>query len=542
MSIGEVDPITAEVVARQLLSTAEEMSATLMRTAFSPNIKERADCSTAIFDRAGRVVAQAQRVPIHLGSMIGAVEAIRARYRDDEIRPGDMFAANDPYNGGGTHLPDINVIAPVFWRGEVVAFVANIAHHADVGGMVPGSESAVCRSIFQEGLRLPPVRVMREGQPSREVLDIILLNSRTPDERMGDLHAQFAANHAGLRGVADLFARYGAATASAMAAYLDFTRRRFEAAIAAIPDGTFRAEDFLDGESDGERARIALDLTIDGKKMVFDFTGSAGQLTWARNIPNQALLATVYTVAKSLLDPDVPANAGYFETMEIIAPQGSVVQPVPPAPVGCRSISCGVLGDTIAAAFSEALPGRGIAGSGPHHLVIFAGPDPRRGDYFVNYETVAGGMGARATRDGMDGVRVHASGAANLPIEALEHAYPLRLEQYAVREGSGGEGRFRGGNGVVRDYRVLAEGVQVSLSSERQNVPAPGLAGGAVGQTGAFVLNPGGGDEQVLDAAAADVALRVGDVLSIRTPGSGGYGHVTTEPEHAPASADKETS
>lgn len=540
MSAADVDPITAEVVARQLLSTAEEMSATLMRTAFSPNIKERADCSTAVFDGAGRVVAQAQRVPIHLGSMIGAVEAIRARYRDDEIRPGDMFAANDPYNGGGTHLPDINVIAPVFWRDEVVAFVANIAHHADVGGMVPGSEAAVCRSIFQEGLRLPPVRVMRDGQPSREILDIILLNSRTPDERLGDLHAQFAANHTGLRGVADLFERYGSSTVPAMAAYCDFTKRRFEAAIAAIPDGTYLAEDFLDGEVESERARIALDLTINGNRMVLDFAGSAPQLTWARNIPHQALLATVYTVAKSLLDPDVPANAGYFETMDIRAPQGSVVQPVPPAPVGCRSISCGVLGDTIAAALSKAMPERGIAGSGPHHLVIFAGPDPQRGDYFVNYETVAGGMGARPTRDGMDGVRVHASGAANLPIEALEHAYPLRLERYAVRERSGGDGRYCGGNGVVRDYRVLADGVQVSLSSERQNVPAPGLKGGEAGQTGAFVLNPGCADEQVLGAAAADVSLSVGDVLSIRTPGSGGYGPATPKPKNGSASADEE--
>lgn len=542
MRVSDVDPITAEVVARQLLSTAEEMSATLMRTAFSPNIKERADCSTAIFDAAGRVVAQAQRVPIHLGSMIGAVEAIRARYRDDEIRPGDMFAANDPYNGGGTHLPDINVIAPVFWRDEVVAFVANIAHHADVGGMVPGSEAAVCRSIFQEGLRLPPVRVMRDGQPSREILDIILLNSRTPDERLGDLHAQFAANHTGLRGVAELLARYGTSTVPAMAAFLDFTRRRFEAAIAAIPDGTYRAEDFLDGEDVGERARIALDLTVDGSRMLLDFAGSAPQLTWARNIPHQALLATVYTVVKSLLDPDVPANAGYFATMDVRAPAGSLVQPVPPAPVGCRSISCGVLGDTIAAALSQALPERGIAGSGPHHLVIFAGPDPRRGDYFVNYETVAGGMGARATRNGMDGVRVHASGAANLPIEALEHAYPLRLERYAVRAGSGGNGRYRGGNGVVRDYRVLADGVQVSMSSERQNVAAPGLEGGEPGQTGAFVLNPGRANERVLAAAMADLPLQAGDVLSIRTPGSGGHGPAPSRADAVSAVTNGEAS
>ncbi len=519
-----VDPVTAEVVARGLLSIAEEMGATLIRAAFSPNIKERADCSTAVFDPQGRVIAQAQRVPIHLGSMIGAVESVRTRYGEDDIRPGDMFLANDPYSGGGSHLPDINCIAPVFRDGRIVAYVANIAHHADVGGMVPGSEAAVCRSIFQEGLRLPPVRIVREGEVVRDVFDIVLLNSRTPEERVGDLNAQFAANHTGIRGVTALFDRHGEATAAAIAAYLGFTRRRFEAAIRTIPESTYRAEDFLDGEAEGERARIALALTVKDGTMTLDFTGSSPQLSWARNIPRQALIATVYTVAKSLLDPDVPANAGYFGTISVHAPEGTVVEPVAPAPVGCRSISCGVLGDVIAAALSEALPDRAIAASGPHHLVVFAGDDPRNGSYFVNYETIAGGMGARPYRDGMDAVRVHASGAANLPIEALEHAYPLRLERYALRDGSGGDGAFRGGTGVVRDYRALADGITVSLSSERQHVAPAGRAGGGAGSTGTFVLDPGTDHERVLSAAEADLPFQKDAVLSIRTPGSGGYG------------------
>ena len=519
-----VDPILAEVVSRHLFSIAEEMSATLIRASFSPNIKERADCSTALFDKDGLVIAQAERVPIHLGSMIGAVSAIRSRFEESEIRPGDMFLANDPYSGGGTHLPDINVIAPVFWNDRVVAYVANIAHHADVGGMVPGSEAAVCRSIFQEGLRLPAVRIMSENKINKDVFDIILLNSRTPDERVGDLNAQFASNVTGIRGVHALFERYGDRAEAAIAAYLSYTRKRFIAAIETINPGSYNAEDFLDGEASGESARVALKLTIGDGRLSLDFTGSAPQLSWARNIPHQALLATVYTVAKSMLDPLVPANAGYYDTITITAPSGSVVQPVAPAPVGCRSISCGVLGDVIAEALSQAMPDKAIAGSGPHHLAVFSGVMAGSDGYFVNYETIAGGMGARAYRDGMDAVRVHASGASNLPIETLEHSYPLRVERYALRDGSGGQGTFRGGTGLVRDYRALVDGIHVSLSSERQHFPARGGGGGGDGAVGEFVLNPGTADERVLSSAEEDVPLAKGAVLSIRTPGGGAYG------------------
>ncbi|MBI3041426.1 MAG: hydantoinase B/oxoprolinase family protein [Betaproteobacteria bacterium] len=520
-----VDPIKAEVVARFLLATAEEMGATLTRTAFSPNIKERADCSTAIFDRAGQVIALAQRVPIHLGSMVGAVDEILKRYGASEIRPGDMFIANDPYNGGGTHLPDINIIAPVFIGRRIVAYVANIAHHADVGGMVPGSEAAVCQSIYQEGIRIPPVRIMLEGRLNRDVSDVLLLNSRTPDERIGDLQAQFAANTVGARSVLQLIKRYGVkGTEATVAAYLDFTEKRFRAAIERLPRGVYEAEDFLDGNEEGSVARIRLKLTVGAGRIDFDFAGSDAQLLSARNIPYRALLATVYTVAKTLLDPEVPANAGYYRTLHISAPPGSVVGPVPPAAIGCRSISASVLGDVIARALSQAMPDKALAGCGPHHLYVLSGTDPRTGTYFVDYETLAGGYGARAKRDGADGVRVHASGSSNLPVEALEHAYPFRVERYELREGSGGAGQYRGGAGVIRDYRVLADDIVASLSSERQHVAAKGLAGGKDGVTGAFVLNPGTVEERRLPSAAADVRLPRGSVLRIMTPAGGGYG------------------
>jgi N-methylhydantoinase B len=366
---------------------------------------------------------------------------------------------------------------------------------------------------------------MRSGKLNRDVADILLLNSRTPDERSGDLKAQFAANTVGMRSVLRLFERYGVReTQKTVAAYLDFTEKRFRAAINRLPPGRYEAEDFLDGNVEGERCRIQLALTVGRGRLEFDFAGSDRQLESARNIPYRALLATVYTVAKTLFDPEVPANAGYYRTLHITAPPGCVVGPTPPAAVGCRSISATVLGDVIANALSQAMPDKALAASGPHHLYVLAGTDVRTGAYFVDYETLAGGMGARASRDGVDGVRVHASGSSNLPVEALEHAYPFRVERYALWDGSGGAGKYRGGMGVARDYRVLGDDIVVSLSSERQHVAAPGMQGGGAGACGAFVLNPDTPQERKLPSAAGEVALPRDSVLRICTPGGGGYG------------------
>jgi len=519
------DPVTTEVIARHILAAAEEMGVTLMRTAFSPNIKERNDFSTAIFNANGEVVAQAEHVPIHLGSMIGAIESLKHRFSENEIRPGDMFLANDPYNGGGSHLPDLNLVAPVFHEDRIVAYVANIAHHADVGGMVPGSESAVCNSIFQEGLRLPPVRFVQKGELSRDILGIVLLNSRTPEEREGDLNAQLAANYVGVRAITAMVERYGADLfKQALNSYLSFTERRFKAAIAALPDGHYKAEDFLSGDEQGTMARIACSVTIADGTLTFDFEGTAPQLKTARNIPNQALVATVFCVVKALLDPDAPANGGAFKVIRIKAPAGTIVQPVAPAPVGTRSISCSVLSDVVQVALSQAIPERSFAGSGPHHLLVLAGTDPRTGEYFVNYETVAGAIGAQGHRDGLDAVRTLTSGSANLPIEALEHAYPVRVETYALRSGSGGAGKFCGGDGIVRDYRILGDDVTVSLSGERQDVAAPGVDGGENGATGYFMLDPDG-IAQKLPSAVQEQMLPRNSVFRVATPGGGGCGN-----------------
>jgi N-methylhydantoinase B len=265
-------------------------------------------------------------------------------------------------------------------------------------------------------------------------------------------------------------------------------------------------------------------LAVEGGRLAFDFTGTDRQLGCARNIPHQALIATVYAAAKALLDPEAPANGGAFRVIDVSAPAGTIVQPMPPAPVGARSISCGVLSDVVLAVLSEAMPGKGFARSGPHHLLLLSGTDPRTRRYFVNYETVAGGLGAQSHRDGMDAVRTLTSGSANLPIEALEHAYPLRVERYALRSSSGGPGRYRGGDGIVRDYRILGDDITVSLTGERQRVPARGGAGGADGAPGEFSIDPGGPGERTLPAAVREARLARDSILRIATPGGAGWG------------------
>jgi N-methylhydantoinase B len=326
------DAILTEVVASSLALAAEEMGATLISLAFSPNIKERWDCSSAVFDTEGNVIAQANRVPLHLGSMIGAVEALRAKYRVEHIAQGDMFLANDPYSGGGTHLPDINIIAPVFADGAIVAYVANIAHHADVGGMVSGSESTLCTSIFQEGIRLPMVRISRAGVIEDDIFDIIRLNSRTPDERVGDLQAQIAACRVGAERISGLFHRHGTTTVSAcIAHFLEATGKRFAAAVQALPDGEYESEEFLDPTGTDAGVRLHLRLAVTAGQLHFDFSETAPQLTGSsRNVPRKAVLATVYAIAKSMLDADVSPNSGYFDRITVITRPGTVTDPVPP--------------------------------------------------------------------------------------------------------------------------------------------------------------------------------------------------------------------
>lgn len=527
--VDPVDPVTTEVVGSALLAITDEMSAALVRTAYSPNVKERVDCSTALFGAGGRVLAQSQRLPLHMGSLLGSVRHIVERFPRATLRPGDMFLANDPYHGGGSHLPDFNLVAPIFVHGELVAFAATTAHHSDVGGMVPGSESADCREIYQEGIRIPPVRLCAEGEVRDDIMAIVALNSRTPHDREGDLRAQIAANHVGTARIAELCERYGSDTVAAhFDALLDATERRIRTRLGELTPGEYVHEERLDPLPDGTDVTIRVRLRVGDGALEFDFEGTSRQIEYARNVPYFALAATACCVVKTLLDPEIAANDGFYRTVALTAPAGCLVNPEAPAAVGARALSCGVLADALAGVLSQAVPvERAVAGSAPHQLVVFAGVDPRNDEYFVNYETIAGALGARPTHDGIDGVRIYASGAANLPIEALEQAFPLRVERYELRDGSGGTGLFRGGQGIRRDYRMLAPTVEVSLTGERHQVPAAGLSGGSDGGRGEFVLNPGTEHERRLTNVERGLRLVEGDVLRVDTPGGGGFGATT---------------
>ena len=509
-----------------MLSVAEEIGYTLIRTAHSPNIRERRDCSTAIMDVGGRIVAQAPFIPMHLGSMVGLIGEVLKRFPTEMLQPGEIFIANDPYNGGGAHLPDITVVAPVFHRGRPVAFVANIAHHADVGGMVPGSESAACTTIYQEGIRLPPVRIRPELGRNDPVTQLIMTASRTPSERLGDLQAQLAALNVGVKGVEEVYDRYGAPTVSACVDdYIDYSDRRMRHAIGRLRPGSYSFSDHLDTGEDGSDPNvIRVAVKVDSDSIALDFSGTSPQMPNGKNIPTVATLSVVYCVAKMLLDPDIPANSGTYRRLAVHAPEGCLVNPVSPAAVGARAISCGILGDVVVGALAQAMPERALAASGPHALTTFAGTDPDTGQPFVDYETTAGALGARPYTDGTDAVRVHASGAANLPIESLELSYPMQAVRYELMRDGGGAGTFRGGMSVRRDTRVLGEDATISTTGDRHGHPAPGLEGGLPGSPGEFVLNPDLQPQEGIPSVTAGLPLRPGDIVSVRTPGGGGYG------------------
>lgn len=521
---AERDLITVQVIGNALYTAAEQMGATLIRTAYSPNISERTDCSTAIFDSSGAVVAQAPRIPLHLGSMLGLIE--RLRQSQDDVRPGDMFIGNDPYAAGGTHLPDITVVAPVFCDHELVGYVANIGHHNDVGGMMPGSSSVLASEIVQEGLRLPPVRIFREGSPIRDIIEIVALNSRLPAQREGDLWAQISANVVGIRAVEEIVGRHGlSAVRGAMRELLDHAERRFRSRVTDLPDGIYHATQWLDHNGlSGDPVRIELAMEVKGAALTLDFTGTAAQVPTSRNVPPVAGLASVFCVLKSLLDPQLPPNSGYFRAVHVIFPEGSILNPRPPAAVADRAHTCQIVSEAVVLALSQAIPDRALAASGPLAGGVFSGTDPSTGKFFVDYESYAGALGAQKGQDGMDAIRVHHSNAANLPIECLEALYPLLVERYELRADSGGAGEWRGGLGQRRDYRVLTPSVRVHATSERQRAGAPGIQGGSDGAPATFILNPGR-RQRVLDSIeAADLELVAGDLFRIETAGGGGYG------------------
>ena len=521
------DRITTEVIAHRFAAAADEMMATLVKTAYSPNIKERRDCSVAIFDASGNLLALTAIAPLHLSSLLGLVENITRRHPLDRFRPGDGFLTNDPYVGGGSHLPDLTLASPVFFDGRPVAFVANIAHHSDIGGKVAGSESADCTSIFQEGLRIPPVKLLDAGELCPDVLAFVLLNSRTPREREGDLRAQIATNATGVRRVQECFVRFGADTVhQANRALLDYAESRTRAEIAGLPDGIYENEEVLDNDGVVDRiVRLRVKITIRGDRIHFDFTGTDGQIAGARNMPLAATLSGVYYAVKAVTDPALPPNSGYFRAIGVTAPEGTVVNCRPPAAVGDRGATGNVLGDLLLGALAEAAPERVMAGCGPLHGLIFSGVDPRRDEYFVDYETYAGASGALSAFDGKDAVRVHVSGAANLPVESVEQEFPLTVRRYELIADSGGPGRYRGGLATRRDVTIWAEKGQLAGRGLRQTHGASGLFGGGPGRPGVFVVHPDGNREKRLPGSFSELEMQAGTSIRVETPSGAGFGN-----------------
>ncbi len=518
-----IDPITLEVLRHALAAVAEEMNADLVRTAYSPNIKERRDCSSAVFDPQGQLVAQAESIPVHLGAMPFSVAAVLRAIGDWEA--GDVAVLNDPYCGGA-HLPDITFVAPVFWGETLVGFVANRAHHADVGGMAPGSLPSSAKEIYQEGLRIPPLLLWRRGELNREVLDLILANVRTPHERLGDLRAQYASCQTGIRRLQELAGRYREKLLRAgMGAILDYAERRMRAALAQLPPGTAEFVDYLDDDGIGtEPLPIRARVTVGSGQIEVDFAGTAPQAAGPVNAVFAVTASAVYYTVRAVADPTIPPNAGCYRPIAIRAPEGSLVNPRPPAPVGGGNLETSQrIVDVLLGALAQLVPERVVAAcQGTMNNVALGGLDPRTGKPYAFYETIAGGLGARPFADGIDGVHSHMTNTLNTPIEALELAYPLRVLCYEFVPGSGGPGKYRGGLGLRRDLTPLGHVARVSLLTDRRRTRPYGLAGGQPGAPGKNLLIREGKEIEL--PGKLTLELHPGEVLSIRTPGGGGYG------------------
>ena len=535
------DPIAMEVFSNRLLSITEDMGSTLIRSSFSTNIKERKDCSVGLFDAAGRLIAQASHIPLHLGSLLGSVQAVLARHDVAGMRDGDAFVLNDPYLAGGTHMPDISIVTPVFIDGAVRAFAANVGHHSDVGGPVPGSISGRARSIFEEGLRLPVIRLVRGGVLDEDLLALIAHNSRDPDERSLDLRVQVATNARGVTLMRELVGRMGlAAVTEAVEDLLAYTARRLRNRIRDMADGGASFTAYLDDDGiGGDPVPIRASVIVRGDTLTVDFAGTGAETRGAFNVPESALRASVYYTVKALLDPNLLPNSGMFECIEIRAEPGTLVNPRFPAAVGARSITCNKIARALFGAFAELLPpDRAMASSHDSvPAIIFSGPRRTGDGSFVYLETIGGGMGARSDADGMEAIHVHLTNTSNLPAEALENEYALLVDEYALVPDSGGAGRHRGGLGIARQIRAMRDGIVFSVRSDGHLLGAPGLAGGGPGGTARLVRNIGTERAEELSSKTASITLSAGETVRIETGGGGGFG-VPAERDPAALAAD----
>jgi N-methylhydantoinase B len=525
MSAGPAaSPVTLEVVRNALYAIAEEMSVIVMRSARSPLLKEAGDLSSALTDAAGRLVAQGRDIPMHMGVMGFTVKEFLKRVPAERLRPGDVWYLNLP-EVGGNHLPDVKALRPVFARDRLVAFAINLAHWADIGGAVPGSYVPWATECYQEGLRIAPIRLFSAAGPDREKIDFVLANLRGREEREGDLFAQYAANDVATRRLAELLDRYGPDTVTACFERLHAeSEQQMRAALAALPQGAWEGEDWLDDDGVGDRPiRIRVRVEIRGDRARFDFTGTDRQARGPVNTTYFITCSSVYYAMKALAAPDVPPNDGCYRPLEVHVPPGTVLSPDPECPVvgGNHETSQRVV-DAIFKALAPVLPDRVAAGGPTTSGLLLFGARRADGGWSILYEVHGGGEGATAARDGAPAVRVHMSNVMNTPVEVIEGEYALMVEEHALREGSAGDGRRRGGLGFRRAYRVLAAEMSLTTMLERRVVPPWGVAGGRDGWPFRVTLNPGPGAREL--RGKETVTLRQGDLVLIETSGGGGFG------------------
>src|SRR6266702_382868 len=517
------DPIEFEIFKNLFLSIAEEMGITLCRTGFSPNIKERLDYSCAIYDARGQVIAQGDHMPVHLGAMPLSVQAA---IQHVDMEAGDAVILNDPFCGG-THLPDITLVEPIFLEGEPapVFYVANRAHHSDVGGISPGS-MPLAQEVFHEGLIIPPIKLVRRGEICREVMALILANVRTPIEREGDLSAQIAANRVAEIRLRGIVARYGLEEIRRFArAVQDYAERILRHTIATIPDGEYSFEDAMDDDGFGrQHVTIRATVRIAGDEAEVDFTGTELQTTGGVNANYAITLAATLYCFRCLVQEDVLYNSGISRPIRVIAPAGTIVNAAHPAAVAGGNVETSQrITDVVLGALAQALPEIVPAASqGTMNNVTLGGRRPDDGSPFAYYETIGGGMGGRNGLPGLSGVHTHMSNTRNTPIESIEHYLPIRIRQYALRKGSGGAGHYPGGEGILREYEMLTD-TSITLLSERRVSHPYGAQGGEPGGCGRnSVIRADGSVELV--AAKVRLELKAGDRLRIESPGGGGFG------------------